>query len=141
MDFIIEKLSNIFLHRALILPTLSYIENDASVIYLIYIFADIRPPLLADKLSDLHFRSYILSTDRNSIENGITYFSGRAPAFLASPKKKQLNPTFMAYLLLRETNRERRDRNDIGTTGGSGENGFQAITTPEYFNDEMLVEG
>lgn len=40
-----------------------------------------------------------------------------------------------------ETNREGRDRNDIGTTGGSGENGFQAITTPEYFNDEMLVEG
>lgn len=141
MDFIIEKLSNIFLHRALILPP--FLISKTSVIYLIYIFADIRPPLLADKLSDLHFRSYILSTDRNSIENGITYFSGRpgAPAFLASPKKKQLNPTFTAYLLLRETNREGRDRNDIGTTGGSGENGLQAITTPEYFNDEMLVEG
>lgn len=141
-------------------------ENDISIIYLIYIFARIYI-LSQDKLSDLHFRSYsryiyILSTrniDRNSIENRITYFFflGRGTlAFLGVEEKKKkrsykfCNASFVAKK--RESQDDKKGKKDeetriettIGTTGGSkegGENGFQAITTPEYFNDEMLVEG
>lgn len=141
-------------------------ENDISIIYLIYIFARIYI-LSQDKLSDLHFRSYsryiyILSTrniDRNSIENRITYFfffRSRNPCIFRRRREEKkrsykfCNASFVAKK--RESQDDKKGKKDeetriettIGTTGGSkegGENGFQAITTPEYFNDEMLVEG
>lgn len=91
-------------------------ENDISIIYLIYIFARIYI-LSQDKLSDLHFRSYsryiyILSTrniDRNSIENRITYFFflGRGTlAFLGVEEKKKKGATnFVTRLSSRRNER------------------------------------